>query len=96
MATCAPRSAQIDGLIQAQPNNPYFYELKGQALLEAGRARGGDRAAAPRDRARPRPDADPASCSARRWSRPATPSLPTRRWRRCAALADRARHSRRL
>src|SRR5262249_32316024 len=30
--------AQIDGLIQAQPNNPYFHELKGQALLEAGRA----------------------------------------------------------
>jgi predicted Zn-dependent protease len=29
---------QIDGLIQAQPNNPYFYELKGQALLESGRA----------------------------------------------------------
>jgi len=29
--------AQIDGLIQAQPNNPYFYELKGQALLEGGR-----------------------------------------------------------
>jgi predicted Zn-dependent protease len=29
--------AQIDGLIQAQPNNPYFYELKGQALVEAGR-----------------------------------------------------------
>src|SRR5450759_3615305 len=28
--------AQIDGLIQAQPNNPYFYELKGQALLEGG------------------------------------------------------------
>jgi predicted Zn-dependent protease len=28
----------IDGLIQAQPNNPYFYELKGQALLEGGRA----------------------------------------------------------
>jgi predicted Zn-dependent protease len=27
---------QIDGLIQAQPNNPYFYELKGQALLEGG------------------------------------------------------------
>jgi predicted Zn-dependent protease len=27
---------QIDGLIQAQPNNPYFYELKGQALLESG------------------------------------------------------------
>jgi predicted Zn-dependent protease len=29
--------AQIDSLIQAEPNNPYFYELKGQALLEGGR-----------------------------------------------------------
>jgi len=28
---------QIDGLIQMQPNNPYFYELRGQALLEGGR-----------------------------------------------------------
>jgi predicted Zn-dependent protease len=28
---------QIDGLIEAMPNNPYFYELKGQALLESGR-----------------------------------------------------------
>ena len=28
--------AQIDGLIQSMPNNPYFYELKGQALLEGG------------------------------------------------------------
>src|SRR5664279_5306892 len=28
---------QIDGLIQTQPNDPYFYELKGQALLEGGR-----------------------------------------------------------
>jgi len=28
--------AQIDSLIQAQPGNPYFYELKGQALLESG------------------------------------------------------------
>ncbi len=28
---------QIDGLIQVEPNNPYFYELKGQALLEAGK-----------------------------------------------------------
>jgi predicted Zn-dependent protease len=35
-----PRAAlgQIDALIQAQPQNPYFHELKGQALLEAGRA----------------------------------------------------------
>ena len=29
--------AQIDGLIAAMPNNPYFYELKGQCLLESGR-----------------------------------------------------------
>jgi predicted Zn-dependent protease len=29
--------SQIDGLTQAQPNNPYFHELKGQALLEGGR-----------------------------------------------------------
>ena len=28
--------AQIDGLIQSMPQNPYFYELKGQALLEGG------------------------------------------------------------
>src|SRR6202050_421897 len=27
---------QINGLIQTEPNNPYFYELKGQALLESG------------------------------------------------------------
>lgn len=31
--------AQIDGLIAAQPRNPYFWELKGQAFLEGGRAR---------------------------------------------------------
>jgi predicted Zn-dependent protease len=31
-----PRSAmaQIDSLIEAMPNNPYFYELKGQTLLD--------------------------------------------------------------
>ena len=28
--------AKIDDLIHAMPNNPYFYELKGQALLESG------------------------------------------------------------
>jgi predicted Zn-dependent protease len=34
-----PRAAvaQIDALIQAQPQNPYFHELKGQALLEGGK-----------------------------------------------------------
>ncbi len=39
---------QIDALIQTQPNNPYFHELKGQALLEAGR---GAEAVAPLRRA---------------------------------------------
>jgi predicted Zn-dependent protease len=29
-------TAQIDALIASAPNNPYFYELKGQALLEGG------------------------------------------------------------
>src|SRR5947199_8619741 len=29
--------SQIDGLIQLQPNNAYFYELRGQALLERGK-----------------------------------------------------------
>src|SRR5260370_9853898 len=29
--------AQIDGLIALQPANPYFHELRGQALLESGR-----------------------------------------------------------
>ena len=29
--------AQIDGLIKTQPNNPYFHELKGQALMESGK-----------------------------------------------------------
>ena len=27
---------EIDALIRSQPNNPYYYELKGQALLEGG------------------------------------------------------------
>ena len=29
--------AQIDALIQQQPSNPYFHELRGQALLEGGK-----------------------------------------------------------
>lgn len=29
--------SQIDGLVAAQPDNPYFHELKGQALFENGR-----------------------------------------------------------
>jgi predicted Zn-dependent protease len=35
----AAAQSQIDGLIREQPNNPYFWELKGQALLESGKAR---------------------------------------------------------
>lgn len=30
---------QIDALIASDPSNPYFYELKGQSLLETGRAK---------------------------------------------------------
>ena len=40
--------AQIDALIAQHPSNPYFYELKGQALLESGR---GAEAVAPLRRA---------------------------------------------
>jgi predicted Zn-dependent protease len=29
--------SQIDALIQQQPNNPYFHEVRGQALLEGGK-----------------------------------------------------------
>ena len=43
---------QIDGLIQTQPNNPYFYELKGQTLMDGGHPARSGRAAAPRGRAR--------------------------------------------
>jgi predicted Zn-dependent protease len=31
--------ASVDALIAEEPNNPYFHELKGQALLESARAR---------------------------------------------------------
>jgi predicted Zn-dependent protease len=30
--------SQVDALIAAKPNDPYFYELKGQALMEGGHA----------------------------------------------------------
>jgi predicted Zn-dependent protease len=32
-------SKLIDGLIATEPGNPYFYELKGQALLEGGKVK---------------------------------------------------------
>ncbi|MBN8994634.1 MAG: M48 family metallopeptidase [Rhizobiales bacterium] len=35
----APAIKAIDGLIAAAPANPYFWELKGQAYLDAGRSR---------------------------------------------------------
>ncbi|MGS4988980.1 M48 family metalloprotease [Roseibium sp. RP-7] len=31
---------EIDALIRTQPNNPYYYELKGQALIEGGDPKG--------------------------------------------------------
>jgi predicted Zn-dependent protease len=34
----ADAQRQIDALIQSDPSDPYFYELKGQALLEDGNA----------------------------------------------------------
>ena len=58
-AACASAVAQIDALIQTQPNNPYFHELKGQALLEGAQPGRGDRAAAPRRGACAERDADP-------------------------------------
>jgi len=36
--TPADAQRQIDALIQSDPSNPYFFELKGQALLEDGQA----------------------------------------------------------
>lgn len=47
---------QIDALIAAEPENPYFYELKGQLLFETGR---GTEAVAPYEKAvKLQPDAD--------------------------------------
>ena len=76
--------AQIDALIQTQPNNPYFHELKGQALLEGGRAA---EAIAPLRRAvqlapRSRADPDHARAGAGRHQRPE--ASPTKRSRSCA------------
>jgi predicted Zn-dependent protease len=34
-----PAVEQIDALIKSAPDNPYFYELKGQTLLETGNAK---------------------------------------------------------
>lgn len=71
----------IDDLIRRQPNNPYFHELKGQALLESGSPR---QAIAPFRKAlslRPA-RASSTSGSASRWSR-ATTSPCSARPKRC-------------
>lgn len=36
----ASAQTQIDALLREQPNNPYFWELKGQSMLELGNPRG--------------------------------------------------------
>ncbi|MBB5755033.1 M48 family metalloprotease [Prosthecomicrobium pneumaticum] len=39
LGNAADALRQVDGLIKASPNFPYFHELKGQILLETGRPR---------------------------------------------------------
>ena len=97
MPICARAIGQIDGLIQAQPNNPYFYELKGQALLEGGKPA---EAIAPLHRAiqlAPQPGADPGPAGAgaqRHRTRPSRADEAVTLLR--TALAQRARIGRRL
>ena len=65
----------IDGLIAEQPDNPYFHELKGQALLESRPRPRGGRAAAPGGRGSPRTACRSAPCSARRSLASGDPKL---------------------
>ncbi len=61
--------SQIDALITAQPNNPYFHELKGQAFLEGGKP---DEAIAPLHRSgqlAAEAGTDPDACWRRRSAR---------------------------
>jgi hypothetical protein len=76
--------AQIDALIQAQPNNPYFHELKGQALLEGGRPPRRSRRCGARSQLAPNPVADPGHARGRRSTPPTIPSMPTSRSACCA------------
>jgi predicted Zn-dependent protease len=80
-------AASIDALIQAQPQNPYFYELKGQALLEAGKPA---EAIAPLRHA-VQLASNPRSCSAKRWWRRATAVTSTRRCRSCRRQSPASR-----
>ena len=75
--------AQIDALIQQQPNNPYFYEVRGQALLEGGKPQ---EAIAPLRKAVRSPTTRRSSrcCLVRPSWQPATTPTPTRRSPSCA------------
>ena len=55
----ADAQAQIDALIRSRPNNPFFWELKGQAMLENGQASVGHRPLAESRRSCTEPAADP-------------------------------------
>lgn len=50
--------AEVDNLLEREPRDPFFLELKGQVLLEFGQAAGGARSAASGDRAQPCPTID--------------------------------------
>ena len=66
--TPAEAQRQIDALIQSDPADPYFFELKGQALLEDGNASGcASRRSARPSRSPPMPRSS-RYCSVRRWS----------------------------
>ncbi len=83
--------AQIDALIQTQPNNPYFHELKGQALLEGAQPAAGDRAAAPRRRACAECRADPHHARPGAGRDRREQAIPTRRSRSCASRCSASR-----
>ena len=86
---------QVDGLLREQPDNPYFWELKGQILLEFGQA---NQAIAPLRRAR-RAGAlvagSSASCWGRRWSRPSSPATSPRPSASCPRRSSASRTGRR-
>ena len=82
-APCSPTAALgspealslIDGLIKEQPGNPYFQEMKGQALLESGRAREAIGAAPPRGCRSPGAGAHSRHARRTPSSRPVDPKL---------------------
>ena len=81
----------IDALIAAAPDNPYFHELKGQALLEAGKAARSGRPAAPRRRAGAPRRADPHPARPRAPGDRRRPATSTRRWRASAPASPMSR-----